>query len=195
MIQSTSLSHTAGFYARAWPPSLVLGGYDLTRLDASSTLEIDTQDLTQSVSQYQLKVNVTGMTIKHNPLADIPVPIKASLTMDIDPVTPQIWLLEGACNSLEEVFRLEWNKTSRFYFMNVSTHEWLLQENPNIKFSMSSSRSKSVKNYTLSYASTFALNLTYPLVDTPTYYFPLKRSKNMFGGAFFFSRSAYLYRL
>lgn len=185
-IGSMSLSYTAGSYARKWQPSLVLGGYDSTRLDATTTLEVDIEDLTESVSHFPLGVNTTAITVIINQSADINIQIDSPLSVNIDPVTPQIWLPDKICDELQEAFRLQWDEASKYYFVNESTHKWLLETNPSIVFSLSSSRSRhAVKNFTLSYQTTFDMNLTYPLVDTWKRYFPLKRGRGMLGRAFF----------
>jgi hypothetical protein len=181
-----SLSYTAGCFARGWPASLVLGGYDSTRFDPTTTLEINLRNNTSLTDTNQFTVNVTAITIMFdrtissdnnddNP-QDVPVNVEAGMTVNIDPVTPQIWLPQSACDAFERAFRLQWDDNASLYFVNQSTHDWLLQTNQSVMFSLSSSRSNSVvQNYTLPYRTVFDLNITYPYVDSWSYYFPLKR--------------------
>lgn len=193
-IPGTSLSYTAGCYARDWRPSLVLGGYDSARFDPSTTLEIDVQDATVFPGLGQLRVNVTAIIIavdrdvgEHNFVVfnpqdhpqDLPTFNGYSLTLNIDPFTPQIWLPRSACDVFEEAFHLEWDDISQLYLLNSSIHDRLIRSNQSVTFSLNSSRSNgAIKNITLYYRTIFDLNVTYPLVESWNYYFPLKRASN-----------------
>jgi hypothetical protein len=148
---STSLSYTAGCYARGWPASLVLSRYDFTRFNPSTTLAVDLRDTTAVLDAYQFTVNVTAININvndnvgsdtslYNP-RDTPVYIDAGMAVNIDPLTPQIWVPRSACDAFEKAFRLEWDDIAKLYLVNESTHDWLVQLNRSITFSLSSSRS------------------------------------------------------
>jgi hypothetical protein len=99
-IPSLSLSYTAGSYARNWTPSLVLGGYDSTRFDPTTSLEVDLRDTTALSDPYQLMINFTAITIKSDLIQSddgspdetrsLPVDIGSGLVVAIDPVTPQL---------------------------------------------------------------------------------------------------------
>lgn len=187
MIPSISFSYTAGSYRRGRaPPRLILGGYDTTRFDPWTTLQADIRNTTAAFDPYQLAVNLEAITLTPNPdvedyiniydSGDIPVYIEPGMTINIDPVTAQIWLPVSACQTFEKAFGLEWDQTMQLYLVNASRHDWLIQTNPSITFSLSSSRSKgAIQNFTLPY-SAFDLNVTYPLVEYESYYFPLKRA-------------------
>lgn len=73
----------------------------------------------------------------------------------------------------ERAFGLVWDDTSELYLINDTTHTRLLRENPEVRFTIG--LNNQATNYTLPY-SAFDLRLTYPFVDTTTYYFPLKRA-------------------
>jgi len=85
----------------------------------------------------------------------------------------------------ETAFGLVWDDTLELYLVNDTTHTRLLRENPEVHFTIG--LDDQATNYTLPY-SAFDLKLTYPFVDTPTYYFPLKRApepaQHMLGRAF-----------
>jgi hypothetical protein len=186
---STSVSYTAGCYSRGWPVSLVLGGYDSMRFDPSTTLEVDLRDVSAASDSHQVTVNitsieigvgnVTGSDVDAQSLKNISVPIDSGMTVSIDPITPQIWLPKTACEAFEIAFSLEWDDASRLYLVNESTHRTLLQRNQSVAFSLSSSRFKgTTRTFTLFYSTAFDMNVTYPMVDSSRYYFPLKRALN-----------------
>jgi hypothetical protein len=186
LIPSTSFSYTAGSYGRRdSPPSLVLGGYDTTRFDPSTTLQVDIRDTTEVSDPYQLAVNITAITLTRSPgkkvngdMSTMLNPNKSGMTVNVDPVTAQIWLPIFICEEFERVFGIEWDYTRKLYLVNASRHDWLVQMNHSVTFSLSSSRSNdAIKNFTLPY-SAFDLNVTYPLVETGSYYFPLKRASD-----------------
>ena len=85
----------------------------------------------------------------------------------------------------ETAFGLVWDDTLELYLVDDTTHTRLLRENPEVHFTIG--LDDQATNYTLPY-SAFNLKLTYPFVDTPTYYFPLKRAsepaQHMLGRAF-----------
>jgi hypothetical protein len=63
-ISSVSFSYTAGSYDRTnatvgTPPSLVLGGYDATRFDESTTMRVNITTATSLSNPYQFALNVT----------------------------------------------------------------------------------------------------------------------------------------
>jgi hypothetical protein len=185
-IPSISFSYTAGSYGRRdSPPSLVLGGYDTTRFDPSTTLQVDIRDTTEVSDPYQLAVNITAITLTRSPgekingdMSTILTYNKSGMTVNIDSVTAQIWLPILICEEFERVLGIEWDYTRQLYLVNASRHDWLVQMNHSVTFSLSSSRSSgAIKNFTLPYAA-FDLNVTYPLVDTWSYYFPLKRASD-----------------
>ena len=192
-IQSVSLSYTAGSYARCSLPSLVIGGYDSTRFDPSPTLQVGLRDTTDPYDTDQFNVDIAGITItadNRNLTDTVSVPLDSVLAMSVDPVTPQIWLPKTTCDLFAEAFGLEWDPASELYTVNRTTHERLVETNPPVTFSLQSSRvDGTTQNFTLSYQTSFDLNVSYPFVDSWKYYFPLKRasrpSQYMLGRAFF----------
>jgi hypothetical protein len=82
-----------------------------------------------------------------------------------------VWI----CEHFEAAFGIEWNETQQLYFLNASAHERLRRFNPRVYFGLSSSKDDGrTKIFELPY-SAFDLNVTYPLVETKTFFFPLKR--------------------
>jgi hypothetical protein len=162
------------------PPSLVLGGYDASRVDTKSTLQVDIASNSALSATYPFYVNLTSMTFSNSvkQWQNGSVDSLGSVAIYIDSAVPQLWLPLSACAVFEQVFGLEWNETAQLYLINSTQHERLLQLNTSVTFSLHSSRdSSTVRNFTLPYAA-FDLRVTYPLVDTESYYFPLKRASN-----------------
>lgn len=203
VISSLSFSYTAGSYDRTnatagMPPSLVLGGYDASRFDASTIMRVNITKAVSLSNPYQFAVNVASITLhskdgidtsddtyvpSDTPLSD------STLAVYVDSVTPYLWLPLSACEVFEKVFRLTWNETAQLYLINSTSRDWLLRHPKSVTFSFSSTQTtpsgSGIKNFTLS-SSALDLRVAWPLVETEGYYFPLKRSSgtNMLGRAF-----------
>tara|TARA_R110002003_G_scaffold121_21_gene10817 strand:+ start:3533 stop:4450 length:918 start_codon:yes stop_codon:yes gene_type:complete len=109
-------------------------------------------------------------------IRNIPVYVESGLTVNIDPVTPQLWLPTSACVALASALGLQWDESTQLYLINATTHARLLQWNYTITFSLSSSRSQgAIKNFTFP-IDVFDLTVTYPFVNSSSRYFPLKRA-------------------
>ena len=173
-------SYTAGSYGRHWfPPSLVFGGYDRYRVDPETTLEVDIRRTTSALesSWWQFEVIMTSFDIEMTGIAE-KQPMSPELTgisVYLDPSTPYLWLPTWICERFEAVLGIEWNETQQLYLLNASNHEQLRRLNPRVSFGLSSLRGDGQnKSFELPY-SAFDLNVTYPLVESQSYYFPLKR--------------------
>jgi hypothetical protein len=164
----------------AIPPNFVLGGYDISRVELETSLQVDIVDNSALSATYPLYVNLTSITFAgsekewHNGTVDS----LGSVAIYIDSSVAQLWLPLSACKVFEDVFGLTWDETSQLYLINATHHDHLQQLNTAVTFSLHSSRHNStVRNFTLSYAS-FDLIVTYPLVESTSYYFPLKRASS-----------------
>lgn len=125
-----------------------------------------------------LLVDLSSISILGSPDLEWSAPAEsASQSFRIETFIPQIWLPQAACDIFEAAFGLQWNSTLELYTVNETTHEKLVREKPSVRFSIGASRSSQHQAYDLPY-SVFDLRLAPPLVDTPTYYFPLKRAAN-----------------
>lgn len=158
--------------------SLVLGGYDTSRFDPNTTLNLPMPSNQNSTLVVHVQaIHLHGQT----PVVAtwLPPPGTGSLTFRIDSILPQIWLPIEACAIFEQAFGLVWNTTLAFYILDDATRSRLLKENPSVTFSVSDGggRSATVKNFTLPY-SAFDHQLFPPLVIESFYYFPLKRAAN-----------------
>ena len=78
----------------------------------------------------------------------------------------------------EHAFGLSWNDSASMYWVNDTTHQALLNENPNITFTLGNSVSGGPTiDITLPYAS-FDLEAKPPSVSNATRYFPLQQAAN-----------------
>ncbi|KAI4676424.1 uncharacterized protein J4E88_007342 [Alternaria novae-zelandiae] len=109
----------------------------------------------------------------------------SSADFEIDSTVPQLWLPEEACALFEKAFGLIWDDSLKLYLVNDTMRGRLLAENPVVQFTLVSGEIS--VNYTFPY-SAFNLRLTFPFVNSTTYYFPLKRAsasaRNMLGRTF-----------
>lgn len=154
-----------------------MGGYDASRFDSNTTIQLSMPSGMDGVNS-TLLVHITSITFGTNPQTgwsnsigsnDQIIPL-----IPIDSSIPQIWLPPAACKPFEDVFHLSWDESSQLYLINDTTHTKLQTENTSITFSILSD-DKKIVNFTLPY-SAFDLNISYPFVNTTSYYFPLKRT-------------------
>jgi hypothetical protein len=156
--------------------SLVLGGYDTSRFDAKTTVSIAMPNKQND----SLIISVQAIYISGQTGASWPT-ASGSKPMDfiIDSSLPQMWLPIEACTVFEKAFGLTWDKELEFYILDESAHSRLLQTNPTVSISIIDGLEAGgeAKNITLPY-SAFDLQLSPPLVQNTTYYFPMKRAAN-----------------
>ena len=177
-IPSLSWGYTAGAYYRAQGSkgafaSLTFGGSDSNRyVPHNTTFNFDpdvSRDLVVGIQS--IATNTTSSDL-------LDEPIQAFLNSGV----PHLWLPQSACDAFESAFNLTYNSTLGLYLVNDTVHETLLEQNPNITFTLSNDIANKTPtvNISLPYAA-FDLTLTtdYPGVATNnTRYFPLKRAEN-----------------
>lgn len=167
--------------------SLTLGGYDSSKFTPNHI------SFPFSQSDYGTDFAVQINTITTGDTSLLTAPITAFL----DSTVPYIYLPVAACDIFESTFGLLYNETSQLYLLNNTQHLLLQTQNPSINFTLSIPSSSSTSSETIDiifpYAA-FDLLAQWPLVDTDTRYFPLKRADNetqyVLGRAFF--QEAYL---
>ena len=185
-IPSQSYAYTAGALYKQSPPlgSLTLGGYDATRFNPNNiTFGIDdTKTLLlpiRSISANQtLSSNSSLLTY--------------NITAIIDTTTPHTWLPVDACKAFERAFGLKWDSNTSLYLVNDTAHQQLLNQNPQITFTLGLQPSN-ILNITLPYAA-FDLQASQPFYPKGTNVFPIRRASSAkqytLGRAFF--QEAYL---
>ena len=168
---STSWAYTAGAYYKQPTAfgSLTLGGYDVARLvqnnvtfpfgpDTSRDLVVPIQSITSDAASGPLLSSV--------------------IYAYIDSLVPHIWLPLEACQAFEKAFGLIYNETAQLYFVNDTLRERLLNQNPNVTFTLGpASAGGSMVDILMHYGS-FDLTADYPIVNNATRYFPLRQAQN-----------------
>jgi len=93
----------------------------------------------------------------------------------IDSAVPELWLPVEVCQQFEKAFGLTLDSASGLYLINDTTHQNLLNINPNITFTLANQKTGGTTiDIVLPYAS-FDLNVTSPvLVNKTSFYFPIK---------------------
>ena len=154
-------------------PSLVLGGYDASKL-------VPAQNTSFGIESYgQLLVNLQSITTE---TASNSTLLPLNLTAKLDSGLSEIWLPPVACNLFENVFGIEFNSEVQRYLVNETLHNQLLSENASVSFSLLTGPSQPYTvNISLPYAS-FDLVLASqdlqpgsPIPNRTQRYFPLRR--------------------
>ncbi|KAF2084633.1 hypothetical protein K490DRAFT_68566 [Saccharata proteae CBS 121410] len=191
-ITSRSWSYTAGAVngdesSSSTPASFVIGGYNTARFNSSQMLRFDMssiigQELTVDVQQIYTIDSATPDTeptyLGNN-----------SFSAWIEPGLPYLWLPLSTCLAFESAFNLTWDTSANLYLVSESLHTTLIARNPSISFNLGpNSTDSNDASLTLPY-SAFDLNITAPLVQNASRYFPLKRAadnatQNALGRAF-----------
>ncbi|KAI4709979.1 hypothetical protein J4E89_005211 [Alternaria sp. Ai002NY15] len=142
-------------------------------------------EINQYISGYSVSVSAISISNASSVWTPRSDPASSSADFEIDSTVPQLWLPDDACALFEKAFGLIWDDSLKLYLVNDTTRGRLLAEDPVVQFTLVSGE-KSV-NYTFPY-SAFNLRLTFPFVNSTTYYFPLKRAsasaRNMLGRTF-----------
>ena len=172
LIPSLSYGFTAGaYYQDKANASLTLGGYDSSKFTSNGiSFSFGPQ------SDRQLTVALNSVTSSSGGSSTDLLP-NGILTL-IDSTVPGIWLPAEACDLFEKTFGLIEDPIRNLYMVNDTLHDDLVKADPSITFELSNNlNSGPTVKITLPY-SAFDLPVTYPLVKTPTRYFPLRRAKD-----------------
>ena len=98
----------------------------------------------------------------------------------VDSTEPNLWLPSAACDAFEAAFGLQTDPDSGLYLVNETQHNALRDADAEVTFRLSDvapgGGGESV-SIVFPYAA-FDLRAEPPLVDEPSYYFPLKRAAN-----------------
>ncbi|KUJ11683.1 acid protease [Mollisia scopiformis] len=186
MIPSTSWAYTAGnqYHSSEVLGSLTLGGYDASRFIPNNlSFNFSTND------QPDLAVQVTSITSLNSSSNDPTILLSTPIITYLDSTVPYLYLPLSTCDLVASTFGLTYNTTTQLYTISNTQHTLLVAQNPTINFTLTRPDSLgSPINLVFSYQA-FALQATWPLVDTPTLYFPMKiandSSQYRLGRAFF----------
>ena len=154
--------------------SLTLGGYDAARFTPSNLsfgfAADDSRDLVVGIQS----ITTQSSGNPSNTTSLLPNPILSF----IDAAVAQIWLPLEACQAFETAFGLQYDNSSELYLVNSTLHTTLLAQNASITFKIGTDTTTGQTiNITFPYAA-FDLQVSYPLVENTTNYFPLKRAAN-----------------
>jgi hypothetical protein len=164
--------------------SLILGGYDTSRFNSSTTLSLGMPGKENQTLLINLEyIRLSGQS-------EVNWPTRAGfegIPMRIDSAQPQIGLPLEACLMFERAFGLVWNETLQVYLIDENTHNTLVRTNPSVSFQIGGNANGISQTFVLPY-SAFDLQLGPPLVENSTHYFPLKRAadwrENVLGRVF-----------
>lgn len=168
IVPSLSWAYSAGAQYQDTFGSLTLGGYDTTRFKPNNVSFAFGADFSRDLV-------VTLQSITYNSLGSSPL-LASSIDIFIDSLVTQLWLPVSVCQAFEQAFGLTWNATSQLYLIDDDTHNKLLQQNPTFTFTIANGTGSTVE-IAFPYAA-FDLNITQPLVNSSSRYFPLKQAQN-----------------
>lgn len=150
--------------------SLVLGGLDRSRAATTNvTFSITKED------SYALHAGIQSVTASNTLIGDVEL-VSNNITAIVDSDLPYLYLPSSACKKFETAFGLSWDASHQLYQVNDTVHGKLRTENPTISFSLGETAAKTV-NISLPYQA-FDLQVTQPIAENGTNYFPLRCSSN-----------------
>ncbi len=160
--------------------SLTLGGYDRAKFSNNTVnFEINQDD------SFALESKVQSIAASDTLVGDVEL-LSDNITAKIDSDLPYLYLPNAACKNFETAFGLLWDASKELYLVNDINHGKLRSLNPTILFSFGQSKAAAV-NITISYQA-FDLQVTQPIAENGTNYFPLRcssdPSKYVLGRAF-----------
>ena len=158
------------------PASLILGGYDASRFDPSTTVSssMHSDNRTFTIWLGDIAINDAGK--------DPQASYQPKLIVDLDFTTPYLSLPNEVCRNMEKSLGLTWDNESRLYFVNDTIHNGLVSRNANISFWIYGDIGK--HQFVLSYKS-LVLTAKPPLVNQTRKYFAVQRSR----GSYFLGRA------
>jgi hypothetical protein len=177
LIPSLSYGYTAGNQYRLNKVfgSLTLGGYDASLFEPNN--------ITWSLypeSEKDLTVNIKNISIWTNEriLGNSSSSSDEEIAVFIDSTTPYLWLPKTVCQMFEETLGITYDNQTQLYLVNDTLHNTLLNQAPEVTFTLGNLSSTDTVNITLPYQA-FDLTASYPLVQNGTSrYFPLKQASN-----------------
>ncbi|EXK23969.1 hypothetical protein FOMG_19283 [Fusarium oxysporum f. sp. melonis 26406] len=172
IIPSLSWSYTAGAMYRLKKVygQLIFSGYDSSRFIENSVTFTMADDVTRDLIVALQAITYSG--------ADEAQFLASPIHIYIDSTDPNIWLPGHAVDAFESAFDLTLDNSTGLYLVNDSHHAKLLASNAEVAFRLSDVLDGgSTVTITLPYHA-FDLKAEYPLVDTASYYFPLKCATN-----------------
>ncbi|KAF1968166.1 hypothetical protein BU23DRAFT_656545 [Bimuria novae-zelandiae CBS 107.79] len=192
-IPSLSYGYTAGAYYRysnGYPGSLVLGGYDDSRLSNNNTsydMSPESNDLVVNVMSMEYSASETRVSLMSEETLD-------SFNATIDSTDPYLHMPGTICDRIAEYFHLDYHANENIYSINKAAHESNIKSNSTLTIQVGRTQmrslvsdnvtfrifSKNFTEFTLPYAAFQSIRMLPTTYDTTMYhrYFPLKRGVN-----------------
>jgi hypothetical protein len=158
------------------PGSLVLGGYDDSRFNTSSSISLpfaaeDATALTvgvQSIIGSNTLLGVNSFTTGTNQFLAL-----------IDSSVTELWMPGPVCENFATALGLTYDNSTGYYLVNDTMHNQLKSNNPTFTFKLGATSydNGNSTNIVLPY-SAFDLQLSWPIYSNPTNYFPIRRATN-----------------
>ncbi|KAL9000651.1 MAG: hypothetical protein Q9169_000687 [Polycauliona sp. 2 TL-2023] len=150
--------------------SLILGGYDRSKFTKDTVNFGINQD-----DSLALKAKLQSISASNTLTGDVQL-MSDDITVKIDSDLPYLYLPNAACKNFERAFGLRWDASKELYLVSDSNHAELRTSNPSISFSFGQSKTE-VVDITLPYQA-FDLQVTQPIAENGTNYFPLRCSSD-----------------
>ncbi|KAH6642121.1 aspartic peptidase domain-containing protein [Boeremia exigua] len=184
-IASSSFGYTAGAWYRnnglGEPGSLVLGGYDQSRMSDHASLSVRMPDEMNNT----LVVGVSSVTYTPDPRVEVNTISYTSLCSTgvfratIDSILPYLILPDCICDKFQEHFGLTYDEDQNVYFVNNTMHEKNLRQNATIDLKVVGGLSDSAEYTTIKLGyPAFDHQLSSITGENATNYFPIQRSRN-----------------
>ncbi|KAJ4362416.1 hypothetical protein N0V83_010509 [Neocucurbitaria cava] len=180
MTASASYGYTAGAYyrnnGRGVLGSLVLGGYDKSRLTPQGMS-------VPMPSEKNTSLLVGVQSILYRPDQDVEANTfsftNGGFEANIDSTLPYLILPDDICDKFQQRFQLQFDEDLGLYTVNSSAHSSNTQQNATVSFKIGAGPQDSAiyTSIVLPYAA-FDLQLSFPITQQATQYFPIKRSDN-----------------
>ncbi|KAL9091091.1 MAG: hypothetical protein Q9165_005018 [Trypethelium subeluteriae] len=174
LIPSQSWGYTAGapYRLQQVDGSLTLGGYDASRFEQSNITFPFGPDDSRS-----LVVNVLSI-LAESTLSGTANMMSETILSLIDSSIPEIWLPQDACDQFTTHFGLQYDSQTDRYLVNDTIHSQLKTLNPTVTFRLAvDALGSSFQDIILPYAA-FDLQVSYPIYQNATNYFPIRRAAN-----------------
>jgi hypothetical protein len=102
----------------------------------------------------------------------------SGITLSIDSTVSQLWLPRSVCDALAEALGLSYEANTTLYAVNSSTHQRLLEQNPQFTFTLTANASSTDSTDIVLPYSAFDLRASLPYFSDNTPYFPIRRAAN-----------------
>ncbi|KAL3424175.1 eukaryotic aspartyl protease [Phlyctema vagabunda] len=170
-ISSRSWSYTAGAFYRLKSVfgQLIFGGYDANRFVPNDVIFTMTGDNLRDIVVTIRSITSTTSSGNTTLMSDAEFAY-------IDSTVPELWLPVEVCEAFESAFGLQLDSDSGLYLLNSSTHDNLVNLNPNITITLADQKSGGQSTDIVLPYSAFDLNVSAPIYNGSSLYFPIRRA-------------------